>query len=52
MTLQEALAATHRNRPREPSMPSGRVLLRVAEALGVAPSVLLVEAEALLERDR
>jgi hypothetical protein len=36
MTLQEALAATHRNRPREPSMPS----------------VLLAEAEALLERDR
>jgi transcriptional regulator with XRE-family HTH domain len=37
---------------REPALPSLRVLLRVAEALGVAPSVLLVEAEALMEDDR
>ena len=37
---------------REPTLPSLRVLLRVAEALGVAPSVLLVEAEALMEDDR
>ena len=37
---------------RDATLPSLRVLLRVAEALGVAPSVLLVEAEALLERDR
>jgi transcriptional regulator with XRE-family HTH domain len=37
---------------REPTLPSLRVLLRVAEALGVAPSVLLAEAEALMEDDR
>tara|TARA_R110000822_G_scaffold1553_1_gene7154 strand:- start:1547 stop:1792 length:246 start_codon:yes stop_codon:yes gene_type:complete len=37
---------------RDATLPSLRVLLRVADALGVAPSVLLVEAEALLERDR
>lgn len=37
---------------REPALPSLRVLLRVAGALGVAPSVLLGEAEALMEGDR
>ena len=37
---------------REPSLPSLRVLLRVAEALGTTPAGLLAEAEALLERDR
>ena len=37
---------------RDATLPSLRVLLRVAEALGVAPSVLLVEAEALMEDDR
>ena len=37
---------------RDATLPSLRVLLRVAEALGVAPSVLLAEAEALMERDR
>jgi hypothetical protein len=35
-----------------PTLPSLRVLLRVAEALGTTPAGLLAEAEALLERDR
>ena len=37
---------------REPALPSLRVLLRVATALGTTPAGLLAEAEALLERDR
>ena len=37
---------------REPSLPSLRVLLRIATALGTTPAGLLAEAEALMERDR
>jgi transcriptional regulator with XRE-family HTH domain len=37
---------------REPSLPSLRVLLRVATALGTTPAGLLAEAEALMEDDR
>jgi transcriptional regulator with XRE-family HTH domain len=37
---------------REPALPSLRVLLRIATALGTTPAGLLAEAEALLERDR
>ena len=37
---------------RDATLPSVRVLLRVATALGTTPAGLLAEAEALLERDR
>jgi transcriptional regulator with XRE-family HTH domain len=37
---------------REPTLPSLRVLLRVATALGTTPAGLLAEAEALMEDDR
>ena len=37
---------------RDATLPSLRVLLRIATALGTTPAGLLAEAEALMERDR